>query len=175
MKLRPTLALLLAASVASPYLAKADDASATTTTTTTAAPATTTTTTTAAPAAAPDDDKKTELEMRMDRASKAFRKLRKQVADPAQNASSLDLVSKMAAAFKEAEDLTPEKAMDLPEADRPKFVSDYKAGIQAMEDEVSKLSDALTAGKNDVAASIVADMFAMEKKDHKEFKKPEKS
>jgi hypothetical protein len=146
MKLRPTLALLLAASIASPYIAKADDAPA--------APATTTTTTTTAPAAAPDDDKKTELEMRMDRAGKAFRKLRKQVADPAQNASSLDLASKMMAAFKEAEELTPEKAM---------------------EDEISKLSDALTAGKNDVAASIVADMSAMEKKDHKEFKKPEKS
>jgi soluble cytochrome b562 len=169
MKIRPTLALLLAASIASPYIAKADDAPAAPATTTT------TTTTTAAPAAAPDDDKKTEPEMRMDRAGKAFRKLRKQVADPAQNASSLDLASKMMAAFKEAEDLTPEKAMDLPEADRPKFVSDYKAGIQAMEDEVSKLSDALTAGKNDVAASIVADMFAMEKKDHKAFKKPEKS
>jgi len=170
MKLRPILALLLAASVASPYIAKADDAPAAP-----AATTTTTTTTTTAPVAAPDDDKKTELEMRMDRAGKAFRKLRKQVADPAQNASSLDLASKMLAAFKEAEDLTPEKAMDLPEADRPKFVADYKTGIQAMEDEVSKLSDALTAGKNDVAASIVADMLAMEKKDHKEFKKPEKS
>jgi len=172
MKLRPTLALLLALPIASPHLLRADDtpaapATSTTTTTTTSAPA--------AAAAAPDDEKKTELEMRMDRVGKAFRKLRKQVADPAQNASSLELASKMAAAFKEAEDLTPEKAMDLPVDQRPKFIADYKAGLQAMEDQVSKLSDALTAGKNDVATSIVADMFSMEKKDHKEFKKPEKS
>jgi soluble cytochrome b562 len=168
MKIRPILALLLAIPVALPYLARADDAPATTTTATT---------TTTAPAAAPaaDDEKKTELETKMDRMGKAFRKLRKQVADPTQNASSIDLASKMLAAAKEAELLTPEKAADLPEDQRPKFVADFKAGIQAMEDEIQKLSDALTAGKNDVAASIVADMGAMEKKGHKEFKKPEKS
>ena len=88
-----------------------------------------------------DDDKKTELEMkRMDRVGKAFRKLRKQVADPTQNASSIELASKMSAALKEAEDLTPEKAADIPDDQRPKFVSDFKDGIKAMEDEVSKLS-----------------------------------
>jgi soluble cytochrome b562 len=180
MKIRPIrpaiariLAVLLAVRMASPFLARADD--------TPAAPApatttTTTTTTTTAPAAAPaDDDKKTELETKMDRVGKAFRKLRKQVSDPAQNASSLELVGKMQAALKEAEDLTPEKAADLPEDQRPKFVADFKAGILAMEDELSKLSDALTAGKNDVAASIVVDVSSMEKKDHKDFKKPDKS
>jgi soluble cytochrome b562 len=176
MKIRSAIALLLVLPAATPLLVAADqaaDAPAATTTTTT----TTTTATPAAPAvtAAPDDEKKTELELRMDRVGKAFRKIRKQVADPTQNASSIDLASKMMAALKEAEDLTPEKAADLPEDQRPKFISDFKDGIKAMEDEVSKLSDALTAGKNDDAAKIVADMFAMEKKDHKEFKKPEKS
>jgi soluble cytochrome b562 len=171
MKIRSTLALLLALPVAAPFLAMADDAPAP------AAPATTTTTTTVttAPAAAPDEDKDTELELRMKRIAKAFRALKKQVADPAQNASSLDLAAKMMAAAKEAEDLTPKKAADLLEDQKAKFMSDYKAGIQAMEDEISKLSDALTAGKNDVATAIVADMFSLEKKSHKEFKKPDKS
>jgi hypothetical protein len=177
MKIRSALALLLVLPAATPLIVAADQAAdapaaaTTTTTTTTVAPAAP-----AAPAAAAqDDDKKTELELRMDRMGKAYRKLRKQVADPTQNAASIELASKMMAALKEAEDLTPEKAADLPEDQRPKFVSDFKDGIKAMEDQVSKLTDALTAGKNDDAAKIVADMGAMEKKDHKEFKKPDKN
>jgi soluble cytochrome b562 len=174
MKIRSSLALILALPVASfvrlaadpdPAAAPAAPATTTTTTTTTAAPA----------AAAPDDDKKTELEMRMDRIGKAFRKLRKQVADPTQNASSLELVGKIQSALKEAEDLTPAKAQDLPEDQRPKFVDDFKKGIKEMEDKVSKLSDALTAGNNTDAAAIVADMFKQEREDHKEFKRPEKN
>ncbi len=124
--------------------------------------------------AAPDDDKKTDLEMRMSRMNKAFRKLRKQVADPAQNASSLELVATMQTAAKEALDFTPEKAADLPADQQAKFVDDYKAGMKAMMDEFTKLSAALTAGKNDDAAKIVAEIFDLEKKDHKEFRKPKK-
>lgn len=129
---------------------------------------------TAAPAAVPDQEKKTELEVRMGRVGKAFRKLRKQVADPTQNASSLELLSTMQAAMKEAEALTPAKAQDLPEDQRAKFVEDFKSGIMAMEDEFAKLSDALTAGKNDDAVKIVAEIQDLEKKDHKEFKRPDK-
>jgi soluble cytochrome b562 len=124
--------------------------------------------------AAPDDDKKTDLEMRMDRMNKAFRKLRKQVADPAQNASSLELVATMQTAATESLDLTPAKAADLPADQQAKFVDDYKAGIKGMLDEFTKLSAALTAGKNDDAAKIVAEIFDLEKKDHKEFRKPKK-
>jgi soluble cytochrome b562 len=168
MKIRSALALLLVLPAAAPLL-RADEPAA-------APPPATTTTTTITVAPAPqDDEKKTDLELRMDRMGKAFRKLRKQVSDPAQNASSLDLVSKMMAAAKEAEELTPEKAQDLPEDQRPKFVADFKNGILAMEDEFTKLTAALTAGKNEDAAAIVAEIGSLEKKDHKEFKKPEKS
>ena len=69
-------------------------------------------------------------------------KLRKQVADPAQNASSLQLLSTMEDAFKEAIDLTPEKAEDVPADQRAKFIDDYKAGIKGMQDELAKLGAA---------------------------------
>jgi hypothetical protein len=121
------------------------------------------------------EEKKTELELRMDRMGKAFRKLRKQVADPTQNASSLQLLSTMDDAMKEALDLTPAKADDVPADQRAKFVDDYKAGIKGMQDELAKLRAALTAGKNDDATKIVAEIFEQEKKDHKEFRRPEKS
>jgi soluble cytochrome b562 len=166
MKTLTALAWLAASLSLSPLLAVAQDAPATST-----PPAST-----AMPAAAPgapEAEKKTDLELRMDKVSKALRKLRKQVADPTQNASSLDLLATMQAAMKEAVDLTPAKADDVPADQRAKFISDYKAGLQGMQDEFTKLGDALTAGKNADAATIVADILALEKKDHKDFRRPE--
>jgi hypothetical protein len=163
MKIRPSLTWLLALPLLSPALSLAQPPAA-------PAPAAPN----AAPAATDDDEKKTDLEVRMDRMGKAFRKLRKQVADPAQNASSLELVATMQAAAKEAMDFTPAKAADLPADQQAKFVDDFKAGIKGMQDEFTKLSDALTAGKNDDAVKIVAEIADLEKKDHKEFRKPKK-
>jgi soluble cytochrome b562 len=163
MKIRPSLTWLLALPLLSPALSLAQPPA----TPTPAAP-------NAAPAATDDDEKKTDLELRMDRMGKAFRQLKKQVAEPAQNASSLDLVAKMQAAAKEALDFTPAKTADLPADQQAKFVDDFKAGIKGMQDEFTKLSDALTAGKNDDAVKIVAEIGDLEKKDHKEFRKPKK-
>jgi soluble cytochrome b562 len=165
MKKSPALSWLAAVLALSPILAAAQDAPATQTPPAATAPA-------AAPGA-PDTEKKTDLDLRMDKVGKALRKLRKQVADPTQNAASLDLLATMQGALKEAADLTPEKAADVPADQRDKFIADYKAGLQGMQDEFTKLGDALTAGKNDDAAKIVADILALEKKDHKDFRKPE--
>jgi soluble cytochrome b562 len=158
MNLRSTLALILVLPVFAPALSRAD----------TPPPA-------PAPGAPsqPSDDKDTDLEVRMKKMGKAFRQLRKQVADPAQNASSLDLVATILAASKEAADFTPQKADDIPADQRDKFIADYKAGIKALQDKLASLTDALTAGKNDEATKIVADIFDFEKKSHKDFKKPE--
>jgi hypothetical protein len=159
MKIRSACLWLLAFSLLTPIVASADTPPAD-------APAT------PASAPAPDSEKKTDLEMRMDRIGKAFRKLKKQVADPAQNASSLALVATMQAAAKEAIDFTPEKAQDIPADQRAKFEDDFKAGIRDLQDRFAKLQDALSAGKNDDAVKLVADIGDFEKKEHKEFRKP---
>jgi soluble cytochrome b562 len=164
MKIRSAIALLPAFLVLSPVFVAADVP---------ATPPPPTTAPAVAPAP-PDDEKKTDLEMRMDRMGKAFRKLKKQVADPTQNASSLQLLSTMEDAAKEAVDFTPEKAEDIPADQRAKFEEDFKAGIKNLQDLFAKLRDALTAGKNDDAVKIVADIDAFEKKEHKEFRRPKK-
>src|SRR5271166_2998392 len=147
MKTRFALTLLAAFPILSPMISSADAPAAPPP----QAPAT-------AVAPAHDDEKKTELEMRMDRIGKAFRKLKKQVADPAQNASSLELLAKMQAAAKEAVDFTPKKAEDIPADQRAKFEDDFKSGISNLQDLFTKLQDALSAGKNDDAVKIVADI-----------------
>jgi soluble cytochrome b562 len=174
MKTRPALAWLAASLILSPILAVHAQVAADTPPPTIApAPAPPPPPPPAAVQAAPDTEKKTDLELRMDRVSKAFRKLRKQVADPTQNVASLALLATMEDALKEAVELTPEKADDVPADQRAKFISDYKAGIHGMLDELAKVGDALTAGKNDDAAKMVADVMALEKKDHTDFRRPE--
>ena len=118
------------------------------------------------------EEKKTELESRMDKVGKAFRKLRKQVADPAQNASSLELVAAMIDGAKDAATFTPAKAADLPEDQRAAFVGRFKDGIKDLQDRLAKLQAALQAGNNADAAAMVNDLVDAMKKAHKEFKKP---
>jgi soluble cytochrome b562 len=156
MKIRTASLLLLALPILSPFTSLAD---------TPAAPA---------PAGAHEDEKKTELELRMGRVGKAFRKLRKQVADPAQNESSLQLIATMQDAAREALQFTPEKAEDIPADQRPKFVQDFKDGINHLLDKLSGLKDAVAAGKNDEATKMAAEILDFEKKEHKEFKRPDK-
>jgi protein-disulfide isomerase len=164
MKIRSSLAWLLAVPLLAPFPSFAQ--------TTPPTPAGTSAGTSAAPAASSDDEKKTDLEVRMDHMGRAYRKLKKQIADPAQNDSSLKLIATMQQAAKEALEFTPAKAADLPADQQAKFEEDFKAGIQGMQDEFTKLADAVTAGKNDDAVKIVAEIDALEKKDHKEFRKP---
>lgn len=167
MKLRRFSSLLLAFPALSPLLAAQDMSS-------TPPPPTTAPAAPAAQPSAPAEEKKTDLDLRMDKISKAFRKLRNQVADPTQNASSLQLIGTMQAAAKEALTLTPEKAQDIPADQQAKFMADYQAGIKQLQDLLSKLQDDLTAGKNDDAVKIISDLRALEKKDHQEFRRPEK-
>jgi len=50
--------------------------------------------------------------------------------------------------------LTPEKATEIPEADRAKYVADYQAKLKEFLSEVDKLQVAVTGGKLDEAARI---------------------
>src|ERR1700712_1413264 len=72
------------------------------------------------------EEKQTELGRHMDSMNKAYRKLRRQIAEAAKNEDSLKLVAVMRENAEASVTLTPEKAADLPEADRAKFDENYK-------------------------------------------------
>jgi soluble cytochrome b562 len=124
-----------------------------------------------APGAPPAGQEETELDGKMNALRGAFNKLRKQVSDPAANASSLELVAKLRKAAEEAIALAPARAAEVPEADRARFIEKYQAGMKAFVAEVAKLETALKEGKNDEAAAIVAKLGAMQKEGHKEFRR----
>ena len=104
----------------------------------------------------------------------AYRKLRRQVTDPAQNAASLELVVAVKAGATEARKYTPLKADDLPEPERVAFVENFQRKMDEFLGTAGRLEDALKAGNNDEAARLVAELGKIQKADHKEFRRPEK-
>ena len=116
----------------------------------------------------------TELGKTMDVLNKAWKKLRKQVTDPASNASSVELVAIVKEQSEKALTLQPDKAKDLPEADRPKFIEGYKAKMKEFHDKLDKLSDAFKANDNTTAAALLKELGLMQREGHKEYKRPDK-
>jgi cytochrome c556 len=116
----------------------------------------------------------TDIEKAMEKMAGAYRKLRRQVTDPAQNAASLELVATIKAGATEARKYTPLKAADLPEAERAAFVGNFQKKMDEFLDVAGRLEDALKAGNNEEAARLVAELGKIQKADHKEFRRPEK-
>jgi soluble cytochrome b562 len=121
--------------------------------------------------AAPEENA---IEDQMETMGSAFKKLRRQVPDPAQNASSLELVAKLRKASVAAQPLTPEKAAKIPEADRARFVAAYAEKMTALIAEIDKLEAALKADKNDEAATALARLGELQKEGHREFRPKKK-
>jgi soluble cytochrome b562 len=123
---------------------------------------------------APAKEEKTDLEKQMDSINRAFRTLRRQIADATKNDSSLQLVQTMHDAADAASKLTPKKAADLAEADRPQFESEFQAGIKDLMGALDKLTTDLKANDNTAAADDVKQIQTLEGQNHKKFKKQEK-
>lgn len=122
---------------------------------------------------AADDKDSTVLGDHMDNMNKAMRALKKQVADAAQNKSSLELVATIKKEAAEAAKEKPAWTADKPAADQAKYVEDFKGGMKDLNDKLVALETALKANQNDVAAKIVEEIGQAQKKGHKQFKKPE--
>ncbi len=115
----------------------------------------------------------TELEKSMDVMSKAWRKLRKQAADPAQNAGSLELLVAIKAAAKKNLDYTPDLARDIPADKREAFIAGYQEKMKQTIAAFDQLDAAFKAGDNKAAGEIIAKIGTMMKEGHKEYKRPE--
>ncbi|MBC8008611.1 MAG: hypothetical protein H7067_00765 [Burkholderiales bacterium] len=124
----------------------------------------------APPAAQEHGHDHTPLEDQMSAMRGAFNKLRKQIADPASNASSLELVAKLLAASEKSVTEIPARAEKVPEAERAQFVADYQAKMKEFVAEVQKLEAALKAGDNTEAAAVLAKLGAMQKEGHKAYR-----
>jgi len=116
----------------------------------------------------------TDIEKDMHKISHAYRQLRKQVKDPAQNASSLELVATIRAGAVDARTHTPLRAADVPESERAAFEAGYQKKMGEFIDTVDQLAAALKAGDNDAAARLTRELDRLQDADHKDFRRPEK-
>ena len=141
-----------------------------------AADASTTTAPEKAPAKGPEvagrDRDTTELGEKMDESGDAFKKLRKQITDASKNASSLELVAIMRKNSEAALNLEPAKTPDVPEADRAKFLADYKKGIHQLIEKLDALTASLKANDNAAAEKQLKDLAAFQREAHKQFRRP---
>lgn len=120
------------------------------------------------------DKEETELGNHMDKMSGAFRKLRKQVNDAAQNADSLKLVATIKEEAAASAKLEPAMKSEKPAAEQAKFVADYQAKMKELNGKIAALEAALKANNNTEAAKLVDELAAAQKKGHGEFKKKDK-
>lgn len=119
-------------------------------------------------------EEKTPLDLKMDIIAKSVKQLKNQVTDPNQQQSSIALVEAAKQAATEARALVPSKAASVPEADRPKFVTDFQAQIDVLIKAFATLDEALHAGKYDEAQKAFNELGGIKQQGHKQFIKPEK-
>ncbi len=119
------------------------------------------------------EKEETELTKSMDTLNKSWRKLRKQAADPLQNASSLELLVEIKAAAKDNLKYTPDLARDIPADQRDKFIAGYQKKMTAVGAALERVEAAFQAGDNPAAVELIAKISALQKEGHKEYKRPE--
>lgn len=124
-------------------------------------------------ASAKDDEPTTELGKTMEDLSHAYKKLRRQVKDPSHNENSLELVKSIRTAAEHALTLAPALADDQPADKREAFVAAYHKKMREFIANIEPLEAALKGNKNADAAALVAKLGDLQKKGHKEFKKPD--
>jgi len=126
----------------------------------------------AKPKPAAGEEKHTELSEKMEKLNGAYRRLKRQIADPAKNESSLALIATIKTQTEASLAYKPEFTAEQPAADQAKFVERYQAEMKKMIELVGKLETSVKAGKNDEAAKAIAELDAQQKSSHKEFRKP---
>ncbi len=118
------------------------------------------------PAVNAADKDETELGNHMDKMSGAMRKLKKSVADAAQNAESLKLVATIKAESEASAKLTP--------VWKPENKEKFQAKMKEFSAKIAKLESALKANDNATAAKIVDELGKAQKEGHTEFKEDKK-
>jgi len=126
----------------------------------------------AKPKPAAGEEKHTELSEKMEKLNGAYRRLKRQIADPAKNESSLAFIATIKTLTEASLAYKPEFTAEQPAADQAKFVERYQAEMKKMIELVGKLETSVKAGKNDEAVKTIAELDAQQKSSHKEFRKP---
>jgi soluble cytochrome b562 len=104
----------------------------------------------------------------MEGINRAARQLGRQISDPAQKASSLELVATMQKHAEKAKTLTPPKAEKLTGDEKTKYVTTFQTDIDALLKQIAAVKDDLTNDKLDVAQADFRKIQDLKNSSHKE-------
>lgn len=111
-----------------------------------------------------------DLEHSMESMERSLKKLESQIADPAKNASSIELIQQIQAATLVAKSIVPGRIMRLPEAERAEKIKDYRSMMISLLRLETDLEENLVDNDNTKAAEALQQMHDLEKKGHDEFR-----
>jgi len=128
-----------------------------------------------APAAAQEEKEKkvadldTELAKQMEVIDEGMKKLRRTLRKAESNKESLEWIEKIEKASTKSKDLIPALAAKKPEAERAKFVENYKKDMEAFIKGVGEMKAAVQDGKNDKAQEVYKNLKTQEDKGHEKY------
>jgi soluble cytochrome b562 len=112
---------------------------------------------------------KTELGDKMKAMGKDLKQLKGQIGDATKQQSTVDLLESAKKNAGAAKKLTPVKAKEVPEAERPKFITDFQAEIDKLIGDLGKIEDAVKAGKYDDAKKLYGGLNQLKREGHEKF------
>ena len=122
-------------------------------------------------ARAHEDEKKhkTELHRKMEEIDEGMKKLKRTLKKADQNEASLKVIDKIVALAGECKEMTPSQAAKLPEADRQKFVNDYRATMTKLIETMEQMRKAVADGDNAKALELHKSLKDQEEDGHDKF------
>ena len=108
------------------------------------------------------------LHNEMEAINRSLRLINRQYADPAQKASTLDLVVTMEKHAETARTLTPPKSEKMAAEDQAKYLDTFHKDLDALIKEIGLLKQAVTAGNADAAKAEIDKIAQLKESSHKE-------
>ena len=115
-------------------------------------------------------DEDTPLEKQMQIMARSMKQLSVQIADPAMQQSTVTLIETLIKAAYDSEGLSPLKTASISQADREKFLADYRAQIEKLSAAFNQIDEAVKAGKYDQAKILLSAIGSIKKEGHSKFK-----
>jgi len=115
-------------------------------------------------------DEDTPLEKQMQIMARSMKQLSQQIADSTKQQESITLLETLKKAASDSKGLDPRKTASIPQANREKFLTDYKAQMDKLSEAFNQIEEALKAGKYDQAKAQLATVGSIKKEGHSKFK-----
>lgn len=111
----------------------------------------------------------TPLAKKMEEMDEGMKKLRRTLRDAKQNKESIATIKKVKADAVACKDLVPVKAKSIPEAEREKWLADYRKGMEKLVSSMTEMETALGKDDNAKAQDIYKSLKKQEEEGHKVF------